>query len=378
LVDAASAAQRDRIVPETVVVNCPFSAQKVSFGLLSILHRAVRRAVALRSTAAEQRALRVVFRFFPYLKTLLLHTAFESELNAAWRQLDATESQPPAAVSVEFEVVGPLQYSQYMARMREGHMFVESVHYGGCNTVIDALYLGLPMLTRQGDKWYNRIGTAILQAAFPAPSGNGAATPSSAAEQPTIPQLLVSTTDEMYVEKIGKLLSNVSLRAAISRRIDAESQLSTLFDHGAALDERAAAPDATDLKRPEQWRDEADGFAAAFDFLLESHDALQRERSERTARGEAMRVIRVKEELEARLTAADRVSVKQRKKEAAEARKKVRVAPLPPASRVTAKQLKQQEKAKAKQAAADAARRSQGKASKQRAKERKRALKDDL
>ena len=49
--------------------------------------------------------------------------------------------------------------------MEECSLALDSFHFGGSNTVSDALYLRLPILCREGDRWYNRIGPCMLRQA---------------------------------------------------------------------------------------------------------------------------------------------------------------------------------------------------------------------
>lgn len=56
-----------------------------------------------------------------------------------------------------------LNYEQYMSLMEEGSLSIDSFHFGGCNTVSDSLYLGIPIVTLEGQHWYNRIGPQMLR-----------------------------------------------------------------------------------------------------------------------------------------------------------------------------------------------------------------------
>ena len=188
------------------IINCPFSAQKVNHAYLVTLRRAV-----LQSKVARERG--VLFRFFPYLAGKLARETFKQSIEAVLMgpqskpkskakakakgskkskgaEADADETEPANAEAeaeaevvdsggsgsgsgsrqgqplVIVEVFGEVVYDQYMDRMREGDLVIEASHYGGCNTVVDALMLGMPMLTWQGQHWYNRIGQSVTQSVF--------------------------------------------------------------------------------------------------------------------------------------------------------------------------------------------------------------------
>ena len=61
------------------------------------------------------------------------------------------------------EVVPERPYPQYMAIMEQGDMSLEAYSFGGGNTVLDSLFVGRPMVTYQGDKFYNRVGSHALR-----------------------------------------------------------------------------------------------------------------------------------------------------------------------------------------------------------------------
>ena len=58
-----------------VVINCPFSAQKVNFPFLRTLHRMLNQSVAARATGRG-----VLLRFFSFFKDKLSRTVFRREV----------------------------------------------------------------------------------------------------------------------------------------------------------------------------------------------------------------------------------------------------------------------------------------------------------
>lgn len=67
------------------------------------------------------------------------------------------------SVEVVVEVYGRVAYRRYLALAAGSSLFLEPAHYGGCNTLVDALAAGVPTLTVQGGRWFNRVGTHTLQ-----------------------------------------------------------------------------------------------------------------------------------------------------------------------------------------------------------------------
>jgi hypothetical protein len=126
-----------------IVCNCPWYAQKVNARFCRTLRRLLeqsRRPVRLRMFMGLGGKLNTFLPFFHDLRQAL-----------------------GSAGAVE--LVRSVPYDEYMGMMEEGDLALDSFHFGGCNTIADNLVLGKPTLVWEGDKWYNRIGPAMLRAA---------------------------------------------------------------------------------------------------------------------------------------------------------------------------------------------------------------------
>ena len=55
------------------------------------------------------------------------------------------------------------EYYEYMEASEKGDFSVNSYPFGGFNTVIESLYLGLPVVTIEGDRYYNRAASYLLR-----------------------------------------------------------------------------------------------------------------------------------------------------------------------------------------------------------------------
>jgi hypothetical protein len=131
-----------KAVPE-FVINCPWSGQKLNPPFCRTL-----RALTERAT----RPLRLrVFAGAGLNQNGFL--PFQFDLRAA------------VGSKAVLEVLPSLPYSQYMGLMEEGDLSLDSFHFAGCNTVADSLFLRKPTIVWEGDKWYNRIGPAMLRLA---------------------------------------------------------------------------------------------------------------------------------------------------------------------------------------------------------------------
>jgi hypothetical protein len=56
-----------------------------------------------------------------------------------------------------------LHYAEYMERSEKGDFAVNSFPFGGYNTIVEAFYLGLPVVTLEGDRFYNKAASHLLR-----------------------------------------------------------------------------------------------------------------------------------------------------------------------------------------------------------------------
>jgi hypothetical protein len=58
-----------------------------------------------------------------------------------------------------------LSYAQYMNSIESCQFSVDSYPFGGYNTVLDSLWCRRPVITLEGDEWYNRVASYLLHRA---------------------------------------------------------------------------------------------------------------------------------------------------------------------------------------------------------------------
>ncbi len=202
---------RTKTVPE-FVLNCPWTGQKINRRLCELLFFLVRQS-------------RKPLRFRLFLgASLARHASYLPFIQ------DMKEFLAPAIV----EPLPGMQYDEYMATMEEGDLTLDAFHYGGCNTVIDSLLLRKPMVTLEGERWYNRIGPRMLRDVGEAD--------------------LVATSGPEYVQRALHLIHDDAYREACAARL------------------RALDLDATVFSRAD-----ARYFRKAVDYLIAHHDRLRRE-----------------------------------------------------------------------------------------------------
>ena len=126
---------------DRIIINCPWRTPKISARLAEAM-----RTIASRATRP------VLFRIFVggSMRTVQDFVPFEQDFF----------SVIPRDLA---EVVHDLPHPQYMEMMERGHLALDSFHVGGCSTVSDALHLRLPMVCLEGNRWYNRVGPAMLR-----------------------------------------------------------------------------------------------------------------------------------------------------------------------------------------------------------------------
>jgi hypothetical protein len=202
--------RREPASADRIVISCPWHTQKINHALLLALGKIFQAA-----------SRPVLFRFFIGAGAKL------------WNDYPFLHSQiavhlPPDA----FEIPLDVPYADYMAAMERGHLALDSYHFGGCNTVSDAMFLHVPMLCREGRRWYNRIGPAMLRGAG-------------------FPELVVDTAEE-YVERALRLIHDDPWRESLVERFRRADLDATIYD-----------------------RSDADHFIAAIDYLIENHGRLK-------------------------------------------------------------------------------------------------------
>jgi predicted O-linked N-acetylglucosamine transferase (SPINDLY family) len=60
-------------------------------------------------------------------------------------------------------IVPNLPYEKYMSILESCHFTVDSYPFGGYNTVIDSLWCGCPVVSLEGDNWFNRVASYLLR-----------------------------------------------------------------------------------------------------------------------------------------------------------------------------------------------------------------------
>lgn len=98
----------------------------------------------------------------------------------------------------------------HLERQHHADLFLDSFNYNAHTTASDALWMGLPVLTLQGDQFAARVSASLLTAAG-------------------LPDLIATTTDD-YQAKAQELLQDPARLHSIRNRVMAARHASPLFD----------------------------------------------------------------------------------------------------------------------------------------------------
>ncbi len=181
------------VPPESpILINCPWTGQKVNHPHLTLLRQAIERC--------EQP---VKFRFFP-----------GAAVNGNGYLAFAREVGDILGGD-HVEVFRPLAYQAYMEAMEGGHFAADSYPFGGYNSAVDVLFLRKPLVALQGDRFYNMASSYLLR-------------------RMGMPEL-VATTPAQYVDLIVRMVNDKKFRARMltaARTADVDQAVLT-HDHAA-------------------------------------------------------------------------------------------------------------------------------------------------
>lgn len=196
-----------------LVINCPWYSQKLTYPFVQTLKKIIDRS---------RRTVKIRLMVGPSTCRANDHLPFCQDLVS---QLG----------SEHLEIYANLNYHDYMTMLEQGDMLIDSFHFGGCNTISDSLFLRIPAVTWEGQKWYNRIGSQMLRLAG-------------------VPEC-IATNEEEYLDIITRM-SYDHYRAEIKQKLMKADLNSTIYGvHNAQY------------------------FRTAVDYLVDNHERLKQEGS---------------------------------------------------------------------------------------------------
>lgn len=124
-----------------VLINCSWYGQKIHWHCLDTVNEAMRRCKK-----------RVKLRIFAG-NAPVQHKGYAAFINEVSRRM----------THGWIEIVPHVAYPEYMGMMEEADFAADVFPFAGSNTVADNLHLRKPTLVREGYRWFNRIGPAMLR-----------------------------------------------------------------------------------------------------------------------------------------------------------------------------------------------------------------------
>jgi hypothetical protein len=194
------------------IINCAWTAPKINYTMLKCLREIIDRVPG------------TMVRIFPAWTI-----GRNNSMMACISDLSEMFGDDELAVCPE------MPYQDYLTEMEKGTITLDSWPFGGYNTIVDSLFVGVPVVTLEGKRFYNRASSALMRrCGFTE---------------------LVASNHTHYVEKAIEVLSDSLLGGHYYNILkDTKTLRKLLCDNG-----------------------EAAYFVKAFDYLIANHDRLQAE-----------------------------------------------------------------------------------------------------
>lgn len=191
-----------------VMIDCSWAGQKINDDHLQRLAEIVRR---VRTP--------VKFKFFPGGSVL------ENRFLPLKKSLESVLGQH------RVELYGSIGYAQYMTHLEAAHFALDAHPFGGYNTAVDLLTLRRPIVTLEGNRFYNRSTAYLLR-------------------RVGLEDLIASTPEE-YIDLAVRMIDDVAFRERMVRRLKIADLATTVLSH-----------------------EHVPSFVRAIDHLLENHETL--------------------------------------------------------------------------------------------------------
>ena len=196
------------------IINCCWTAAKINYPMLSLL-RGIK----------EKSNIPIKFAFYPswtvgrYNNAIPLQRLINDIL--------------PGCVEIHLDK----KYHEYLELLERGSFSLDSYPFGGYNTVVDNMFVGLPVVAIEGGQFYNRAASALLR--------------------------------RVGLDKCITKDINQCLETAVQ-----------LINNPDILEERAKHVESLDTLRTKLLdAPEPEGFVRTIDYLIENHDRLKAENS---------------------------------------------------------------------------------------------------
>lgn len=160
------------------------------------------------------------FKLEPEVFGIWMRLLAETEGSVLWLLMKSDAAAARLKREVEIRGIDParlvtakrVRKPQHLARFALADLALDTGTYNGHTTTSDALFAGVPVVTRIGGHFASRVSASLLQAAG-------------------LPQLITRDWDG-YVRLARELAADADARAALRRHLDAARTTAPLFDTG--------------------------------------------------------------------------------------------------------------------------------------------------
>jgi hypothetical protein len=199
--------------PSEFWINCCWTSPKINYTMVKAL------------LEIKKRATRPVrFQFFPSWTI--------GRYQAAMPFIERMTELFNGDVAIYFDT----PYQEYLRMLENGRFGLDSYPFGGYNTVVDNLFVGCPMVTLEGTRFFNKASSALMR-------------------KVGIKDLIASDVDS-YIHKALLLIDNPRWLKQVREEVSAMDLRTLLVDNN-----------------------EPKYFADAIDYLVTNHSALKQENS---------------------------------------------------------------------------------------------------
>jgi hypothetical protein len=133
---------------------------------------------------------RCTFRIFPGMSWFHGNKSYKPYVEAFSDYFDE---------SLNLQIIDGAEIKEYLELLSEVDCVLDSYPWGGSNTCSDCLHLNKPVIMREGTRWYNRIGPAMLR--------------SVGLDD------LIAITNSQYIDKSIRIIEDDSWRIELTNRI---------------------------------------------------------------------------------------------------------------------------------------------------------------
>jgi len=194
---------------DKVVVNCVWGPDKYNYTMIRTLQELHRRCPDIHFAIFASRGVHRYNAFIPFANEIAHQVGDFATLHA------------------------DKEYLEYMEEAEYADFALNSWPFGGYNTVVEALYLGKPVVTLEGDRFYNLAASALLR-------------------RVGLEELIAHTGSE-FLDITTRMTNDAAYRMDVTARLLAVDIRKAIFD-----------------------TDEPDYFEAAMEYIIENHETIDR------------------------------------------------------------------------------------------------------